>query len=192
LKAHTDPKSKQKGKGKGGTNGEKPKCTNPKCSKVGHMIQNCWAEGGGAEGKGPKAKTNNAKPSDAKLAEAKAKIAHVDESPIEEISVLLSSVGTKRSDDEVYLTSKVVGKLPRDAWILDSGALWHVTNDRHIMMTYNDLSSPMRIWLADNSYILAEGVGHVYMDAIVNGQKTRCLFKDILYAPRMAGSLISI
>jgi hypothetical protein len=79
-------KLKQKGKGKGGTNGEKPKCTNPKCGKVGHTIQNCWAEGGGAEGKGPKAKTNNAKPSDAKPAKAKAKIAHIDESPIEEIS----------------------------------------------------------------------------------------------------------
>jgi hypothetical protein len=40
--------------------------------------------------------------------------------------------------------------------------------------------------------ILAEGVGCIYMDAIVNGQKMRCLFKDVLYAPRMACSLISI
>lgn len=75
FKARADPKSKQK-KGKGNTRGERPKCTNPKCGKVGHTIETCWAEGGGAEGKGPKSKPNvyAAKPSD-----AKARVAHVDE-----------------------------------------------------------------------------------------------------------------
>ena len=59
-------------------------------------------------------------------------------------------------------------------------------------MTYHELALPIRIWMADSSSILAEGIGHVYMDAILNGQKTRCLFRDVLYAPRMAGHLISV
>src|SRR6266481_7166532 len=31
-----------------------PHCTNLKCKKIGHMIENCWAEGGGSEGQRPK------------------------------------------------------------------------------------------------------------------------------------------
>src|SRR5258705_6320247 len=43
--------SKQSQKSKKGKNC--PHCTNPKCKKIRHTIENCWAEGGGSEGKGP-------------------------------------------------------------------------------------------------------------------------------------------
>ena len=199
FKARVDPKSKQKGKGKSGTTGEKPKCTNPKCGKVGHTIQNCWAEGGGAEGKGPKSKSGTKstdKSGDAKPSEAKAKIAQ-----IEEISVLFSrienaelvtSIQKHDDDDVISFAAKEVRKLSSSAWILDSGASRHVTNDRNALTTYTKLVTPVRIWMADNNYINAKGIGCVYMDTIVNGQKMRCLFKDVLYAPEMAGNLISI
>jgi gag-polypeptide of LTR copia-type len=39
---------------KGQKKRERPCCTNPKCQKLGHRIEDCWAEGGGKEGQGPK------------------------------------------------------------------------------------------------------------------------------------------
>src|SRR5260370_29240260 len=30
-----------------------PHCTHPKCMKIGHMINHCWAEGGSSEGQQP-------------------------------------------------------------------------------------------------------------------------------------------
>lgn len=193
LQARADPKSKQKKKGKGGTNGEKPKCTNPKCGKIGHTIQNCWAEGGGAEGKGPNNKSSSAKTNDAKSSDAKAKIAKIEE--IEEVSILYSRIEGPVPDDigdRIFVASKVARKLTTDSWILDSGASRHVTNDRSIMTSYTHLDTPVRIWMADGSYILAEGIGRVYMRTQVNDRQSRCLFRDVLYAPEMAGSLISI
>src|SRR5258708_12627576 len=43
--------SKQSQKGKKGKN--RPRCTNPKCKKIGHTIENCWAEGGGSDAQPP-------------------------------------------------------------------------------------------------------------------------------------------
>jgi hypothetical protein len=126
----------------------------------------------------------------AKPGNAKAKITHIEEPTIEEISVLVA--GSKRNDNKIYLTSKSIAKLSQDTWILDSGASWHVTNDQHMMTTYNELASLVHIWMADNSLILMQGIRFVYMDAVVNGQKPCCLFKDVLYAPRMARHLISV
>src|SRR5260221_13936296 len=44
--------SKHPQKSKKGKN--RPHCTNPKCKKIGHTIEKCWAEGGGSEGQHPK------------------------------------------------------------------------------------------------------------------------------------------
>lgn len=186
FKARVDSKSKQKSKGKGSATGEKPKCTNPKCGKIGHTIQNCWAEGGGAEGKGPKSKSgtkNDAKTGESKLNEVKAKVAQ-----IEEVSVLFARVG----DESVSLAEKDFRKFSTKDWILDSGATRHVTNDQNALITFTKLTNPIRIWMADHHYIYAVGVGNVYMDVLVNEKKSRCLFKDVLLAPKMAGNLVSI
>jgi hypothetical protein len=46
--------------------------------------------------------------------------------------------------------------------------------------------------MADHHFIYAIGVGNVYMDIVVNEKKSRCLFKDILLTPKMAGNLVLI
>jgi hypothetical protein len=46
---------------KGQKRRERPCCTNLKCRKLGHRIEDCWAEGGGKEGQGlkPREKGNS-------------------------------------------------------------------------------------------------------------------------------------
>ena len=115
LKARADPKVKQKGKGKGSTNSEKPKCTNPKCGKIGHTIQNCWAKGGGAEGKGPKSKP---KPAKNKPSNVKAKVVQIEEIEESQHSVCISE--TKKRTGSVRRFSKPPGSLGNHLAMLGS------------------------------------------------------------------------
>jgi hypothetical protein len=54
---------------KGQRKQECPCCTNLKCRKLGHKIENCWAKGGGKEGQGPKPREKgDSPPTQAKVA----------------------------------------------------------------------------------------------------------------------------
>ena len=58
-----------------------------------------------------------------------------------------------------------------DSWILDSGAMRHITNNRSMMISYMKLRTPVRIKLGDGHPTYAKGIGRVYLEAMVNNER---------------------
>ena len=184
-------------------------CTN--CNKKGHMKENCWVEGGDKAGQGPKGRGNHKGKGKGKGTEKAAKAAEKDEKPD---SVWLVQV----DDDEdwfVELTDKDTPDLIYDAEdaytktfshvllagedlnpsermeLFDSGASRHMSSYRNQFIDYKAIV-PKSITAADNHTFQAIGKGDL-MISIPNGKSvTRIRLKDVLYAPKMGITLISI
>jgi hypothetical protein len=76
--------------------------------------------------------------------------------------------------------------------IYDSGATQHMTPSRHRLTNYTAIR-PRGIMAADNKHFEALGKGDMYVQ-VPNGKNgpTKVLMKDVLYAPKLGGTLISI
>ena len=135
--------SKQSQKGKKGKN--HPCCTNLKCKKIGHTIENCWAEGGGSEGQCP-AKTSGTQNG----------------------SGLQANDSPKKKDGktDVLLTQEFVTVARSDhtlstKWIVDSGASSHICANRSWFTSYSLLNPPCPIYLGDKRVVYAIGQGQI-------------------------------
>ena len=129
-----NPKSK---KGK-----NRPRCTNPKCKRIGHTFEQCWAEGGSSEGQRP---TKSGSPfSGASKDTEKKKEGKVD------LLVAHAAVA------EHSLAQS-------NEWIVDSGASSHICANRDWFVSYSPLNPPRPIFLGDKRvcHKLCTATGHV-------------------------------
>jgi len=103
--------SKHPQKSKKGKN--RPHCTNLKCKKIRHIIENCWAEGGGSEGQHP-VKTPGAQHGSGTQVKdsTKKKDAKTDVLLAQEFAAIAKSDCTHSTE-----------------WIIDSGASSHICAD---------------------------------------------------------------
>jgi hypothetical protein len=156
----------------------KPKCQN--CKKTGHTIEKCWAPGGGAEGQGPKRGTlTMAKPKD-----EKAKVA--TEEKIVEVFLAEVTVSTLVADN-LKTSSR------NSNWIIDSGASAHMSCRRHFFATYEEINPPRRVWMGNNQYIEAIGIGTIRAVLDVgNGKSAKAVFTKVLHVPELNGNLLSV
>ena len=184
-------------------------CAN--CDKKGHTKENCWAEGGDKAGQGPKRRGNHKGKGKGKGTEKAAKATEKDEEPD---GVWLAQV----DDDEdwfVELTDKDTPDLIYDAEdaytktfshallagedlnpsermeLFDSGTSRYMSSYRNQFINYKAIV-PKSITAADNHTFQAISKGDL-MISIPNGKSvTRIRLKDVLYAPKMGITLISI
>src|SRR5258708_383131 len=126
-----DSKPLESQKSKKGKN--HPCCTNPKCKKIGHTIENCWAEGGGSEGKGPVKTlgTQNTPGSQVKDS-VKKKDGKTD-------LLLVQEFATVAKSNHIHSTK----------WIVDSCASSHISADHTCFTSYSLLNPPCPIYLGD-------------------------------------------
>ena len=154
----------------------KPKCQN--CKKTGHTIEKCWAPGGGAEGQGPK-KGTLAKPKD-----EKAKVAA--EEKIVEVFMAEVTVSALVADN-LKTSSR------NSTWIIDSGASAHMSCRRHFYSTYEKINPPRRVWMGNNQYIEAIGIGTIGVTLDIGGGKSaEAVFTKVLHVPELNGNLLSV
>lgn len=96
--------------------------------------------------------------------------------------------------DEAYTTTKSIEELtsPTDVDLYDSGATRHMSGARHRFINYVEIPEKP-ISAADNRTFSAIGKGDMYI-LIPNGPggESRVLLKDVLYAPSMTVTLVSI
>lgn len=75
--------------------------------------------------------------------------------------------------------------------LYDSGASRHMTPFRHKMINYTSIE-PTSIKAANSRTFQAVGKGDMYVNVPCNGKSTRILLKDVLHAPSMSYTLISV
>ncbi|POM77348.1 Integrase catalytic core protein, partial [Phytophthora palmivora] len=77
--------------------------------------------------------------------------------------------------------------MSRSEWLVDSGASSHMTSVRDKFVSMKDLTTPVRITIADGTKIDAVATGTVSLK-LIDG--TTVSLSDVLYIPEVEGSLI--
>ena len=59
--------------------------------------------------------------------------------------------------------------------------------------TYQEISPPKKVWLGNNCYILAKGIGqlHLKMD-LGGGEKELTIIRSAYYVPNVSSNLLSL
>lgn len=185
-------------KGKGKKQRYTGDCSN--CSWTGHQDKDCWEEGSGKEGQAPKGwKLHRKKLKDSGQngkGKSSAK-ANTTSEMNEPDSVWLASTEGK-SDEELSIPLLSYATLVHDGSpsnevteLYDSSALQHMLPACKQFINF-EVIPPKPIWSADNHTFNAirKGNLHVYLP---NGEKkSHILLKDVLYAPSMKVTLVSI
>ncbi|KAF5363875.1 hypothetical protein D9756_000060 [Leucocoprinus leucothites] len=77
-------------------------------------------------------------------------------------------------------------------WVVDSGASLHMSSHWDWFITYQKLQEPRRVWMGDERFILAIGVGQVQVVLTVNGKSLTYLIPNVYYIPELSGNLLSV
>jgi len=159
------------------------------CGKYGHMQKDCRGPGGGgASGKGkPDWKGKDKKPETAASAKDKAN----DDEP--EGVWLMNKISPE--DERTSFTFATLtdpsGKQDARIKLLDSGASRHMLSHKDLFQDFVSIT-PKPITMADKHTFEAISKGSLLI-TLPNGQlSTKILLKDVLYAPKMGVTLISI
>ena len=157
----------------------KKKCTY--CKKKGHMKDECRRLKPD-ENKEGKPSTSSSSEKEKKDKELTAKVAVMTESSSnsESLRLFVANALTERSG----LTTK---------WIIDSGASSPMSCHRNWFHMYRDISPQKKVWLGDNRYILAMGIGQLHLEMdLGGGKKGLTVIRSAYYVPEVSGNLLSV
>jgi hypothetical protein len=158
----------------------KNKCTN--CKKKGHTKEKCWAKGGGKEGQGPKQSQNKK----SKKKKGREKVHTVNEA---------SASSSDKDNDMVFTNSPAIFLTKNDlefTHILDTGVSAHMAPHKNLLRSYKIFNTPKHISATNKGTFNALGVGTMVLPTKINGKDHNIISKDMLYAPAIAFTLISI
>ncbi|KAF8311124.1 uncharacterized protein EI90DRAFT_2954707, partial [Cantharellus anzutake] len=113
---------------------ERPKCLN--CRKFGHVVEVCWAEGGGAEGVSPKRKKSKGQGT----GERSEGLAWTTRQDWKQSKT--HQTYTAHSDEDTLRTRRSSRHIH---FIIDSGASSHMTNDASHYSSFHKLETPTPI-----------------------------------------------
>src|SRR5260370_26700423 len=152
-----------------------PCCTNPKCMRIGHTIEHCWAKGGGLEGQQPIVPRNP-----------------------QSRNVLLSRESGKNKDGKVAIliaydhTTVADYHFHSTEWIIDSGVTSHICVNQSWFTSYSILNPPHPIILGDKHAVHAIGQGQIDI-SIPHGPNNWCVMvQDVLHCPDIGTNLLSV
>jgi hypothetical protein len=162
-----------------------------------HSKANCWHEGGGARSQAPdwfleeerlqkqlnklREKRNGSK-------KVRSADAHAADDSSDDSSDGYAFTAT--SNFAAVAAALSIPKGKRGA-IVDSGASRHYSPEREKFITFRTLDPPRKILTAGGHVIQAIGQGDMSVDLPNGDKQTRVTLKDVLYAPKMAFTLLS-
>jgi hypothetical protein len=76
-------------------------------------------------------------------------------------------------------------------WFIDSAATKHMTNDKSILRNYVEYEQPTKMYLGDDTIIMALGVGNVGLTLCKTADIVLDLHK-VLYVPKLTKNLLSV
>ena len=148
------------------------------CKKGGHTKADCWAKGGGKEGQGPRAKAKEKKKTETGNSAALA------DSSDNSFSFFCTST-------HMMSTNAVATPENKPEACIDSRASRPYCPDHEKFVNYRTITG-RDIVTADGSALKVLGMGDVPV-YLPNGDKmTRSLLKDVVHAPEMVFTLISV
>ena len=160
----------------------KKRCNN--CNKRGHFKADCWAKGGGKEGQGPKKNKDKGSESAVVAEEEKVEAWMVIEDAEENTEVeVASAAGTLPAQ-----TERVRGTATE---LYDSGATRHMSPSHERFTTYRRIE-PIPIKAANKGVFYAVGTGDLRVEVPDGESSTPITLKDVLYAPDLSHTVISI
>ena len=78
-------------------------------------------------------------------------------------------------------------------WIIDSGASSPMSSQCNWFHMYQDITPLKKVWLGDEHYILATGIGQLHLKMnLSGGKKWLTIIWTMCYVPNLSGNLISI
>ena len=166
-----------------GLNKPKKVCTNPKCPrKNGHTIEMCWAEGGGDEGGRDKKKKKKKKKASARTTEEDKSDA---KSSMNAAFMAYSLVDALTAEVESSGSARML-------WIMDSGTSSHMTAHQSLFRSYQKLTVPIDIQIANHTLIKAVGMGSIPIIVDINGRSANLMLLCVLHVPKLSCNLLSI
>ena len=77
--------------------------------------------------------------------------------------------------------------------IIDSGASSPMSCHCDWFHMYQDISPPKKVWLGDDRYILAKGIGQLHLEMdLGDGVKKLTVIHSAYYVPDVSGNLLSV
>lgn len=74
--------------------------------------------------------------------------------------------------------------------LMDSGATHHMSANKHYMINYKTLEKPTPVHWGNSSSDYARGMGDIEFTSMVNGRRTKSVFKDVLHVPQLSQSTL--
>jgi Pol polyprotein/LTR polyprotein gag-polypeptide-like protein len=184
-------KAAQRAKGKDKKSEEKSKkhCTH--CKIQGHNVSECCKLKRECEAKGG---TPGTTPKHAPSSTTSAKVATTD-SEMSDSSVHLFSTHvseTQPSEESIHAFQALPALNLQHKWIMDSGASHTMSSNHHWFHIFTHLSTPITIFLGDNSTIHATGIGHIHVHMQANQEWHHAILQDVLFVPDLHGNLLSV
>jgi len=165
----------------------KKQCSN--CNKHGHVKANCWAKGGGKEGQGPRRNKDKDKSKDT--------LATAEEVPLDAWATI-EEIEDSADKDWVETAAAAGSTLAQPGRthrttteLYDSGALWHMSPFCERFLNYKAIK-PHAILAANKQAFYAVGTGDLRIEVPNGKSSTPILLKDILHAPEMGLTIVSI
>lgn len=108
----------------------------------------------------------------------------------DKVNSIQESEVTSKSNESDYLFA--VNERRCIDWIIDSGATRHAVNDKSFF-TQIDESYKSTVKVATGEKSIVRGIGTGYLSLIdENGNKRRAMATEVLYAPDLVGSVVSV
>ena len=113
-----------------------------------------------------------------------------------ELSAKVATVGKDNEDFSIRLF--VANRISKQSnllhkWVVDSGCTSHMSSNCRWFISLQELSTPRRVWLGDESYILATGIGRIFITLThPNGSSLSACLTDVYYVPELHGNLFSV
>jgi transposase InsO family protein len=167
LKAYSNSRPSQ-GTHRNAENASK-KCSN--CGKMGHVVQDCWAKGGGKEGQGPRNRRKKKNQGD--------NANKAEDTSAQEFDI------SYMADDFTAPDEK-----SRDAWWLDSCANQHICVNKALFTSYAPVSG--RYVKGVGGKVLVHGMGTVTLLFRVGENTIRHQVKGVLHTPDFKCNLLSL
>ena len=145
-----------KGKGKEREKGDKEKKKCSYCKKKGHIRDECHRLKA-AENKEYKTSTSEKEKKDGELT---AKVATITEQPAKSESLHLFIANALTQWSSLLIK-----------WIIDSGASSPMSSQHNWFHMYQDITPLEKVWLGDECYILATGIGQLHLKMNLGGGK---------------------
>ena len=159
---------------------ERPKVKCFNCKKQGHYQKDCWAKGGGKEGQGPKQKRKGAD---------KAAAVDDDDSATAWAAIVRGdNQGKMAGIDHAHLAET---DEHADIELYDSSTSHHMSLYCAKFLNYTEILTK-NIYAADRRTFKALGKGDIQISVPNGSETTKVLLRDVLYAPAMSATLVSV